>query len=85
VHVICMDIITVVAAPVIHVVMVIVATESLVTHVTAMAKPSVLAILVATVTVAMESLVTHVAAAAKPSVKMTTNKKLNHVLNCLDT
>jgi hypothetical protein len=64
-----MDIITVVAAPVIHVVMVIVATESLVTHVTAMAKQSVLAILVATVSVAMESLVTHVAAAAKPSVK----------------
>jgi hypothetical protein len=64
-----MDIITVVAAPVIHVVTVIVATESLVTHVTAMAKQSVLAILVATGSAAMESLVTHVAAAAKPYVK----------------
>jgi hypothetical protein len=68
-----MDIITMVAAPVIHVVTVIVAMESLVTHVTAMAKPSVLAIPVATVSAAMESLVTHVAAAAKQFVKMTTN------------
>ena len=66
-HVICMDIITV-AMPAIHVVTVIAATESLVTHVTSMAKPSVLAIPVATVSAAMESLVTHVAAAAKPCV-----------------
>ena len=54
-----------------HVVTVIAATESLVTNVAAMAKPSVTAptvIPVATVTAAMESLVTHVAAAAKPSV-----------------
>jgi hypothetical protein len=68
VHVIYMDIITMVAAPVTHVVTETAATE-LVTHVTAMAKPSVSAIPVATVSVAMESLVTHVAAAAKPSVK----------------
>ena len=60
-----------VATPVIPVAMVIAATESLVTNVAAMAKPSVTAptvIPVATVTAAMESLVTHVAAAAKPSV-----------------
>jgi hypothetical protein len=58
-----------VAAPVINVVTVIAATESLVTHVTATVKQSVPAIPVATVSAAMESLVTHVAAAAKPSVK----------------
>jgi hypothetical protein len=64
-----MDIITMVATPVIHVVTVTAAMESLVTHVTAMAKPYVPAIPVATVSAAIESLVTHVAAAAKPSVK----------------
>jgi hypothetical protein len=64
-----MDLITMAAAPVIHVVTETAATEFLVTHVTAMAKPSVSAIPATTVTVAMESLVTHVAAAAKPSVK----------------
>ena len=57
------------AAPVTHVVTETAATEFLVTHVTAMAKPSVPAIPVAMVTAAIESLVTHVAAAAKPSVK----------------
>jgi hypothetical protein len=41
VHVIYMDIITMMAAPVTHVVTETAATESLVTHVTAMAKPSV--------------------------------------------
>ena len=55
---------------VIHVATVTAATESLVTHVTAMVKSSVLAIPVATVSAAMESLVTNVAAAAKPSVNV---------------
>jgi len=67
--VVCMDIITMAAAPVTHVVTETAATESLVIHVTSMAKSSVPAIPVATVTVAMESLVTHVAVMAKPSVK----------------
>ena len=69
-HVIYMDIITMMAAPVTHVVTETAATESLVTHVTAMVKLSVPAIPVATVIVAMESLVTNVAAAAKPSVNV---------------
>jgi hypothetical protein len=60
--------ITTVAAPVIHVVTVIAATESLVIHVAAAAKPSVPVIPVATVSAAMESLVTNVAATAKPFV-----------------
>jgi hypothetical protein len=59
----------VVAAPVILVATVTAVTGSLVTHVTATAKPSVPVIHVATVTAAMESLVTHVAATVKPSVK----------------
>ena len=58
------------AVHVIHVATVTAATESLVTHVAAAAKPSVPAIHVATVSVAMESLVTHVAATAKPSVNV---------------
>jgi hypothetical protein len=61
-----------VALHVTHVVTVIAATESLVTHVAATGKPFVtvpIVIHVATVTAAMESLVTHVAATAKPSVK----------------
>ena len=57
------------AVPVINVVMVIAATESLVTNAVAVAKLSVPAIHVATVNAAMESLVTHVAAMVKPSVK----------------
>jgi hypothetical protein len=69
VHVICMDINTMVAALVIHVVTVIAATESLVIHVAATAKQFVPAIPVATGSAAMESLVIHVAAAAKPYVK----------------
>ena len=59
-----------VVALVTHVVTVTAATESLVTHVTAMVKSSVLAIPVATVSAAMESHVTHVASAVKPSVKI---------------
>ena len=59
---------TLVAVPVINVVTVIVATESLVTNVAATAKPSVPVIPVVTVSAAMESLVTNVAAAAEPSV-----------------
>ena len=66
-HAIRMDIITV-AAPIIPVVTVIAATESLVIHVAAAAKPSVPVIPVVTVIAATESLVTNVAAAAKPSV-----------------
>ena len=60
---------TPVAAPVINVVTVIAAMESLVTNVAATAKPSVPVIHVATVSAATESLVTNVAAAVKPSVK----------------
>jgi hypothetical protein len=59
-----------VAVPVINVVSVIVATESLVTHVAAMAKPFVPVIHAATVSAAMEFLVTNVAAAAKQSVNV---------------
>ena len=66
-HVICMDIVTV-AALILPVATVTAVMESLVIHVVAAVKQSVLAIPVVTVTAAMESLVTHVAAAAKPSV-----------------
>jgi hypothetical protein len=69
VHAIRMDLITV-AVPVIHVVTVIAATESLVTNVAAAAKKSVPVIPVATVSAATVSLVTHVAAAAKQSVNI---------------
>ena len=62
------------AAPVINVVTVIAATESLVVHVTATVKQSVPAIPVATVAAAMEFLVIHVAAMAKPFAK--TNRGL---------
>ena len=59
-----------VTTPVIHVAMVIAATESPATNVAATAKQSVPVICVVTVSAAMESLVTNVAATAKPSVNV---------------